>query len=376
MAAPTFNDLYDLAKAQAILLRPTLGVRAGDISDMLFGAAAAIGDRIVGWFAERIAATFVDGAIGDDLTLLASDHWSIQRRAATKATGTITFNRADADATAQTMNIGTVVATARDSRGVEVQFVTTTAASWAISTNGNRTVNLEAVVAGTDGNLSGINLITRLISAPPAGGTYTIVSSTQPAGGAAEESDQDLRDRVRKYPSTLRRGTLAALEYGAISTSTAGVSKAHANQDNTGLVNVYVSDASGGSSGTTKIVDPDTIDDGTMTAKVAVELLKWAAAGALVQVTGGTVQTVDITVALVVRLGVDATQLISDVQDAIEARVNRLAIGETLYKSDIINAVKSVDPDNIVDVTVTLPATDTAPSTPGHLIRAGVITVN
>lgn len=376
MAAPSFDDLTNLGKAEAILRRPLLGIRIGDISEMLISGAAAMADRVIGWFAERVAATFLDGASGDDLTQLAADHWAIQRRAATEAVGTVTFNRSGADATIQSFPIGTTVATDRDSQGNDVQFVTTQLAQWSASTNGTRTVNIEAVNAGIAGNLSAANLITRIISTPPAGGTYSITSSTQPAGGSEEESDPDLRDRVRLYPSTLRRGTLGALEYGAKQVTTTAVAKASAVQDTTGLVTVYVSDASGNSTGTTKQVSPSTVDDGTMTAKVAVELYNWACAGALVNVSGGAIQTVNITVSIAVRLGVDVTQLITDIQNSISARVSRLNIGDTLYLSDIISAVKAVDPDNIVNVSVVTPSVDTVPTTPGNIIRPGVITVS
>lgn len=376
MAAPSFDDLLNIGKAEAILKRPALGVRIGDISEMLMAGAAAMGDRLIGWFAERVAATFLDGAIGDDLTLLAADHWNIQRRAATKAIATVTFNRAGANATAQNFPIGTTIATERDSQGNDIQFVTTAVASWAISENGAKTVACEAVVAGTTGNLSNVNLLTRIISTPPAGGTYTITASSLPAGGAEEETDEELRDRVRLYPSTLRRGTIAALEYGAKSTSTIAVAKANAIQDSTGLVTVYVSDASGNSTGTTVAVASTVVDDGTMTKKVAIELYNWACAGSLVNVTGGAIQTVNIEVSIAVKIGVDVAQLIADIQDSIEARVGKLNIGDTLYLSDIISAVKAVDPDNIVDITVVTPLVDTVPSTPGNIIRPGTITVN
>lgn len=375
MPAPSFDELFTLGKAEAILKRPTLGVRLGDISEMLLSAAAAMADRAIGWFAERVAATYLDGAVGDDLTLLAADHWAIQRRAAAKAVSTVTFNRAGADATSQSIAIGSTVATAVDSSGEDIRFVTTTIASWGVSENGNKTVNVEAVVAGTSGNLSAINLITRLITSPPPGGTYTIASSTLPSGGAEEESDDELRDRVRLYPSTLRRGTIAALEYGAKTITSPAVAKASAIQDASGLVTVYVSDSSGNSTGNTTTVGPSVVDDGTMTARVAIELYEWACAGALINVSGGSVQTVNINVTLTVRLGVDITQLISDVQDSVEARVNKLNIGETLYRVDIINAVKAVDPDNILNVTVVAPAVDTAPTTTGNIIRPGTITV-
>lgn len=375
MSAPSFDDLFNLGKAEAILKRPALGIRTGDISEMLISGAAAMADRLIGWFAERIAATFLDGAQGDDLTLLAADHWAIVRRAATKAVATVTFTRSGANATSQTIAIGSTVATAVDSAGNDVRFVTLTAATWASSENSAKTVNVEAVNAGTDGNLSAINLITRLISSPPAGGTYTITASSLPAGGSEEESDEELRDRVRLYPSTLRRGTISALEYGAKQTTGVSVAKANALQDSTGLVTVYVSDSSGNSTGATVAVGPAVVDDGTMTKKVAIELYDWACAGALVNVTGGAVQTVNITVAVSVKIGVDINQLVADIQDSIEARISKLNIGDTLYLSDIVSAVKAVDPDNIVNITVTDPIVDTVPTTPGNIIRPGTITV-
>lgn len=376
MAAPSFDEFLNIGRAEAILRRSELGVREGDISEMLLAAAAGGCDRLVGWFAERVAATFLDGANQDDLTQLTADHWTIQRRAATKAVGTVTFNRASPDATIQSFPIGTTVATLRDSQGNDVQFLTTQVAQWAASTSGTRTVNVEAAVAGIAGNLSASNLITRIISTPPAGGTYTITASSLPAGGSEEESDSDLRDRARLYPSTLRRGTLGALEYGAKQTATVAVAKASAIQDPSGMVTVYVSDASGNSSGTPKEVSASTVDDGTMTAKVAVELFNWAAAPALVVVQGGAVQTVNISVQITVRLGIDVTQLVTDIQASISARVGKLNIGDTLYLSDIINAVKAVDPDNIVNVTVLTPLANTAPSNPGNILRPGVISVS
>lgn len=376
MPAPSFEDLFNIGKAEAILKKPILGVRVGDITEMLIAGAAAMADRLIGWFAERIAATFLDGAQGEDLTLLASDHWGINRREATKAIATVTFNRASADATPQSIPIGTTVATERDSQGNDVRFVTTAAATWAASENGTKTVAVEAVEAGVSGNLPSVDLITRIISTPPAGGIYSITASSLPVGGAEQETDDELRDRVRLYPSTLRRGTLAAIEYGAKSTSGISVAKANAVVDSTGITTVYVSDASGNSTGATTEVNRNVVDDGTMTKKVAIELLNWAPVGGVVNVAGGAVQIVNISVSIAVRIGVDVDQLVADIQDSVEARVSKLNIGETLYISDIVSAVKAVDPDNIVDVEVTNPLVDTVPTNPGNVIRPGTIAVN
>lgn len=373
MPAPTYQDLYDLGKAEAILRRPDLAVKEGDISDMILAGAAAMADRVVGYAAERFNATYLDGARGDDLSRLTDDHWGVQRQDANKATGTVTITRSGADATPQEYAIGSAVATERDAQGNEVRFLLTQAATWAASTNGDRTVNVEAEVAGTAGNLSTADRITRLSTTAPAGGAYAITASSVTAGGTEEETDDELRARARAYPATLRRGTISALEYGA--QQVPGVKKASAVEDVSGALVVYVTDAAGNATGSDVIVSDSVVDDGTMTHDVAIELEEWRAAGSLVTVSGGQLQTVNITVQLTVRAGTNVAQLVTEVQASIESSVNRLKIGETLYKSLIQSAARAVDPDNIVECTVTAPLTDTAPTTSGYIIRAGTITV-
>lgn len=361
-----------MARAEALVRRPDLAVNEGDISDMLMAGGAAMGDRVIGYGADRFRATFVDGARGEDLDTLADDHWGIQRLAASKASCTVTITRSGATAFPATYPVGTIVATARDAQGNEVRFLTTQAATWLASVNGDRTVNAEAEVAGADGNVL-VNTLTRIVSDSPGFGSYAATANTAAAGGDEEETDAALRDRLRNYPATIRRGTIAALEYGARQVT--GVTRASAVEDDTGLVTVYVSDSSGLSSGVDTTSAATVVDDGTMTKKVAIELHSWRAAGSLVNVVGGTLQTVDITVALTVRLGVNVAELVAAVETAIETAVNRLRIGETLYKSAIQMAARSVDPDNIMECTVSEPLTDTAPTGDGYIIRAGTITV-
>lgn len=372
MAAPTFQEIYNAGKAEAISRRPTLGVREGDVSDMLLAGGAAMVDRGVGYSAERFDALFLDGARGADLTKLADDRYGVQRNLAVKAIATVTITRSSATGFAVSYAIGTVVATERDALGQEVRFLTTQSADWAASENSAKTVSVEAEVAGRAGNVSASS-ITRIITTSPGQGTYAITGSTVGVGGAEEESDEDLRERCRGINATREKGTFDALEVGALEVSL--VKRATAVEDTTGLVTVYVTDESGNSTGAVKTVSESVVDDGSMTAKVAIELLDWIAAGALVNVSGGALQTVNISLQLTVRLGVDVAALVTAVQTAVSTAVARLQIGETLYKSYIQAAARLVDPDNILEITVLTPLTDTAPTTPGSIIRAGTITV-
>lgn len=373
MAAPTWQDLYNTGKAEAILRRPDVSVREGDVSDMLLAGGAAMVDRGVGYAAERFGALFLDTARGADLTKLADDRFGVQRVDAVKAVGTVTITRAGATANAANYPIGTIVATERDALGREIRYLSTAAASWLASENGAKTVAVQAEAAGRAANIGVINKVSRIISSSPGFGTYSITASSFMVGGSEEESDETLRERCRGINATREKGTFDALEVGALEVPI--VKRATAVEDDTGLVTVYVTDEDGNSTGTTKTVASSVVDDGTMTALVAIELLDWIAAGALVNVTGGVLQSVDITLQLTVRLGVDVAALVSTIQDAVTAAVGRLQIGETLYKSYIQAAVRLVDPDNILEVSVSLPLTDTAPSTPNSIIRAGTISV-
>jgi uncharacterized phage protein gp47/JayE len=372
VAAPSWAEFFDDGATEATTRRPDLAIREGDISEMLIAGAASMADRVAAYASERFAVTYLDGAKGSDLTTLADDHWGIQRQAANPAAGSVTFTRSGATANPVSWPIGTIVATVRDAQGNEVRFLTLQAANWAASVNGAVSVNVEAETGGTDGNVLA-GTVTRIISTSPGEGTYTLNNAALFAGGTEEENDESLRARVRSFPATLRRATLDALEYGALQVP--GVAKASAIEADDGAVTVYVTDASGASTGTTVLSSASTTDDGSMTHDVAIELHGWRAAGSFVVVTGGQLQTVDIEVALTVRIGVDVAQLALQVEAAIDGAVSRLKIGETLYKSLIQAAARSVDPDNILEVEVVSPVTNTAPTDGSYIIRAGTITV-
>lgn len=377
MAAPTFQELYDLGRAEALARRPSMAFKPGDVSDMVLGGAAAIGDRLVGYAAERFKATYVDGARQADLTTLADDHWSIQRQDAAQSAGTVRFTRS-LSAGVLSIATGTVVATSRDALGNEIRFVTTAPLSWANLETGSKSAAAQAEDGGVAGNVAAA-AITRLVTTLTEGGV-TVTNLAAFTGGAAEESDDELRARIRAFPATIRRATIPALEYGAM--QVAGVKRATAVEDVTGLVTVYVTDAEGASTGSPLVVDAGIADDGSMTAKVAIELQNWRAAGAVVSVVGGVLLEVDMVITLTVRAGVDIAAIQTKAQEAAEARAALLQIGETIYRSAIQAAVRNVDPVNILEVGLTMrtgadPYTDVfgiAPDT-NEIIRAGSVTV-
>lgn len=351
--APSIDDLYNDAKAAAVLKRPELNFNEGDISDMIAAAIAAVGDRVVGYEADLTRATYVDGAQGVDLTKLASDHWNITRISAVKSIGTVSLSRLTSAALV-TVPAGTVVASERDALGLTSEFVTDDPLAFGIGVLGPLTVNVTAVSGGLAGNVKALK-ISRVVTTLPQ--TFTVTNAAPIIGGAEEESDPELRDRIRSFSTTLRRGTLAALEYGA--KEVPQVKQSNAVEDGFGSVTVYVTDINGES-------------NWAMVSDVIDELENWRAAGSNVVVMGGSPFGLNpITIQLSVRAGVNIAAITEDVKAAIVARVAKLKIGETCYREAIAQAALNVDIGNVIGCNVIAPAADVVPSS-NQVIRTDI----
>lgn len=356
--APSEKDLHDVGRAEAILKRPDLVVRDFDITDFLMWAAAAMAGKCIQYASQLAAETYVDTSKADGLTTLADDHWAITRLEAGFATVTLSITRPIASAGAGTIFAGSVFATQKDNLGQEVRFVSDIDLTWGAAELGPKTVTATAEVAGRAGNVAAtrINRILTTLYDP----SFVVSNPAVAAGGSEAESDEALRERVRTFPSTIRRGILSAVEYGARTVT--GVANATASEDDSGLMTVYVTDDSGGFSV-------------SMLADVEVELRTWVAGGAAFSVQGGALFSQDVTVSLTVRTGTDVNALIPLIQSSIDSKLQQLKIGETLYRDMIKDAAISVARDKIVAVNVVLPAADIEPAA-GELIRAGLITVS
>jgi len=365
MTAPSFDDLYNLGRSEAIIRRPELLIATGDISDMILAASAAMGDAVVAYLAEQIRATFLDGASGDALAKLTDDHWGIQRQDAAAAVGQVTFTRPSSGGgePSGSLAIGFIVATEPDENGERQEYALTAAASWALSETGDKTVAVAAAATGRAGNAVA-GAVTALTSVP-FDSTITVTNAAPMAGGVEAESDEALRERARQFPATLRRGTLAALEYGA--KLVVGVATATATESATGLVAVYIADADG-------------LSNYELEQAVAEELENWRAAGVVVEVAGGTLVEQAINYSLTVALGTDVAALEPLIESALTARLERLPVSDgtsagpaVLRREVIASTVIAVDPAAILGVTVATPAADVVPPA-GSLVRAGVIT--
>jgi hypothetical protein len=351
--APSPQDLLDQFIAEALDRNPRLRFLEGDITTAQGHGAQAMADAVLRYAAQAFRETFIDGARGVALTTLVDDHLNLQRSPATASQTAVTLARTSGGA-AGTIDAGTVVATAFDADGNEVRFTTDALVNVGLGANGPFTANVTCTVAGREGNVAA-GTITRIVSTL-FDSTFSVTNAEAAAGGNAEESDDELKLRARAFWKTLRRGTLAALEFGALTVDTVRVSKA--TEDATGLVTVVVSDSDGNS-------------NAQMVALVEAALEEWRAAGSVVQVTGGTPMLVSVAATLVLREGLDIAVVGPLAEDAMEGRMLKLRQGETLYLDMLTAAVLSVD-DGILAVDFDL----TEDQVPGaaQVIRPGTIT--
>src|SRR5580698_2629854 len=91
--APAFTDLLAQFQAEAQAVQPALQFNDGDMATAQMHGAGAMADASIKYAAQAFKATFIDGAEGDDLTVLVDDHLNIQRNPATPAAVDVTFTR-------------------------------------------------------------------------------------------------------------------------------------------------------------------------------------------------------------------------------------------------------------------------------------------
>lgn len=364
--APSFVDLINQGTAEMLARRPDLAVNDGDVTEADLHAAAAMADAVIRFSAQSLKETFIDSAKKDALTLLVQDHLGITRDPATSAQVTLSFARTSGGA-GGTIPSGTTVATLYDPSGRQVRFTTDAAITVPSTNNGPFTVVATSTITGRGGNAAA-GSITKVVDA--LFDTFTVTNAAVAAGGNDEESDEDLRRRAKAFYSTLRRGTLAALEFGALQVPACRV--ATASEDLTsGLVTVLVGDSDGNSTA-------------QMIENVEFELENWRAAGVSVTVLGASRQEVEITIALrATRAGFDIAAAAATIEEVVIARGDKQRAGQTLYLDTVIAAVIGTFPDDIFDVEVTSIIVDgvstaivDVPATAGEVSRITSVAVS
>lgn len=349
MTAPSWQDFYDLGVYTAQVRRPSMVVYRGDVSDAQTAGCATMATAVVGYAFGAVKATFLDGAVGEDLTAKCHDE-GVDRFEGSNSIGVATISRAAATQGAGTIPAGTPLATAIDPNTGQFVTVTTDVDCIFGASDLTHVVNATCAVIDVVGNFD-VGLLNRFVNLSLLWDqTLTVTNADRFAGGSPVESDEDLRDRKRQFYLTQAKGTVEALEFGA--KEVPGVSRVSIVVDGSGVVNIYVADVDGNS-------------NAAMAAAVLAEINgppAWRDAADIVYVTAATLFQVAIDLTLTVRLGTDVNQLLDTVRAAIVVSTNRLQPGDTLFRDAISAAGKAVDPDAILSVRVNNPPVDLVPS--------------
>lgn len=361
---PTRTDLFNIG-ADDILSRSAarpVGQRLsaeevfteGSDINIVTASSSAMAEEVERQLAEGVKILLLDGATGIDLDRLVADRFSptVVRKQATPAVATVKFSRFAGAMPAGILPVGTRV---RTPSGLE--FKTTAVATFSLGQVGPVSAPAQAVDAGLSGNVAP-GAISQF-STPPFD-TNLVVFNDQPASGGDDiETDARLRERARDFFRTARRGTLQAIEFGAL--TVAGVRLATAVEevdsmgDPTGRVSLYISDAQG--NGNAQLV-----------AAVRSALREYRGAGVIVDVVAATPAFVPIQFNLRFEAGVDTTAAFNSVRLAVVAAVNALAPQQTLPVSLLIATARSVPGVIVLDDAVVAPVGDLVPG-PGEVIR-------
>lgn len=221
--------------------------------------------------------------------------------------------------------------------------------------------------AGVAGN-TGAGTITEIVS--QVAGVSAVTNPQPVTNGRDDETDEERLSRFQGYISSLARGTVTALNYGAktakLVDSNGLVTEyvAHANTvepwrtdsaQPISLVRVYVHNGAGATSPALvtqaqKVVDGYYDDTGAAVPG-------WKAAGVQAVVIAASDKTVNVTGTLVLETGYVLADVVADASDAIRTYIQERGVGESVIKSELIAIIKR-DVAGVYNVTLSAPSAD------------------
>lgn len=377
---PTFPQLFRVARDEVLLrsnaLTRDVVDRPGTDANALTAASAIVGDTCIGQLIQTQAATYLSSAQGKKLDRLVFDRYGMLRKPATPALGEVEFRTPTAVLTGFTIPVNTKLQTVDGT-----EFVTTTTATFPSASAGPITVPVSSTLAGLDQHArpNTITSIPSAIAGAPL--SLTVTNPLATVGAGEEEQDPELRARAQRYYATAQRGTLRAIERGALETP--GVRTATAYEatneflDPARWVQVVVADQFAEqfvkASGTTPAYETQAA---TLALSVNQTLQEFRAAGIYVLVVVGVVRLVGITLSIRIRAGFDHDTVANQSRAMAQDYVNSLAAGQPLVLADLEAALSRVVGLEPLGGSVISPTTDlVAAATEVFRTSASLITI-
>ncbi len=367
----TFSALVESAAAAVQgAAKQLLDLTVGSALRAILEANASVGLWMQWLILQVLQMTRAATSSGSDLDSWMED-FGLVRLPGVAAVGTVTFSRF-VPVTAALVPAGTEVRTADGSESFVV-VVDTGNPAWQAAQNGyligtgqaSVVVPVAAITAGIAGNVQA-GAISLIVAALP--GVDTASNTAALAGGADAESDAAFRLRFQNYINSRSRATEAAITYAVTSV-----------QQNLACVVAENQLPDGSSSpGTFTVV----VDDGTGapgstllgTVSGAVEAVR--PLGSVFSVRGPTIVPATISLAVEVADTSTLAGVQQDVQAAVTAYVNSLAVGQSFAWSRLMQVAYAASAEvmNVTNVLVNGGQSDVQAGTFG-VVKTSSVTV-
>jgi len=364
---PTRAELFQVGADAALLraqarpngarLSPSEIYTEGSDSNILINAGAAMAHEVLFQSHVRLFSLLLDGASAEDLDRLVADRWSptIVRKQASPSAVPLSFSRSAGPLPAVSLPAGS-----RFSTPDGFEFELTAAMSLPAFSTGPTEAPAQSLTTGSATNVQPgtISIFTSASPDPDLQVTNLVAAS----GGDETETDPSLRKRARAFYAVVRRGTRAAIEFGAL--TVAGVRSASAIEevdglgDPTGIVDVYIADPAGNG-------------NALLAAAVRVALLEWRCEGVQTNVIGSTPIYVPIELKLRFESSANPVVAFDRVRLLVAAAVNQLAPQQTLPTSLILATVRRVPGVIVLDDALVNPPGDVVPAI-GEILKTTI----
>jgi uncharacterized phage protein gp47/JayE len=356
---PTRLDLFaigrDYVLQRAKKIDPTnVDVEGTDVN-IFVGSLSVLAYYLINQLAFSIANLTLDGSEGEELDRFAYDRYQLTRPGATSALGQVRFFRTIASGGAGSIPANTLLTT-----NTGVQYITTTTATFGGSTL-EVFADVRATQAGKETQV-GANTIRRFSSPETIFDPNIQINNDLPtAGGENAFEDEEFRALIRQFWRTVRRGTLGAIEFGALSTPGVVSAQAVESLEPTGeaarIVELYIADSSG-------------VANTQLAAQVKTVLNEFRAAGINVLISNSIPKIVNIRLKLNFVAGVNTTQLTEEIRNSVVAFVNSLSVNGPLYVAALSTVFIRFQADGLIadEGSILEPVGDLLPS-PGETLR-------
>lgn len=325
-----------LAVANTRISAKALDTEGAD-ANLIAAAASLMGDEIVSRMSRALAGCFESSAVDAALDRLIMDRKSFPRKPSSPAVGFIQLTRPTAAAGAGTIDggpLGGLITPTPIKTSSNIDYVLLSNAVFGAADLGPITVPVQSLLSGRQFQVD-------------AGQQWTfgqtvfdntiIVNNVEGMAGASDlELDADYRSRSQLFFASLRRGTLEAIRFGALSvpgvTSVSVIEATNPDGNPACMVEVFV-------------LDPTGRANARFAALVQNALLGFRPAGIPVIAKEASVDYITIRfrgVSFDASVVQDTAQATEDIRSAIVAVLNNQAPGQSLVTNTITSAVRLV----------------------------------